>query len=42
MIKHVDPFRLAFELKLVSGTVVPLAAFSEIVDEAYGVYFKTP
>jgi uncharacterized protein len=37
-----DIHKLQFEVTLVSGTVVSLVPLSEIVDEAYGVYFKTP
>jgi DUF1680 family protein len=38
----VDVGRLRFQVTLVSGVVVPLVPLSEIVDEAYGVYFKVP
>ena len=37
-----DPARLRFAVPLVSGHVVPLVPLNEIVDEPYGVYFKTP
>ncbi len=42
LVATVDPARLRFAVPLVSGHVVPLVPLNEIVDEPYGVYFKTP
>jgi DUF1680 family protein len=42
VVRVVDAAKLHFEAPLVSGHVVPLVPLAEIIDEAYGVYFKTP
>jgi DUF1680 family protein len=42
-ILHIRPTPTGqFEIPLVSGTIVPLVPLHHIVDEPFGVYFKTP
>jgi DUF1680 family protein len=41
-VRTIDRSRLRFEIALVSGHKITLVPLHEIVDEAYGVYFKTP
>ena len=42
LVQAVDVSRLKFQVTLASGTVAPLVPLNEVVDEAYGVYFKLP
>jgi DUF1680 family protein len=41
LVQMVDSAKLLFQIRLVSGTMVRLIPLNEIVDEAYGVYFRT-
>jgi hypothetical protein len=40
LVQAVDLAKLMFQIRLVSGTMVRLMPLNEIVDEAYGVYFR--
>jgi len=41
LVRPIDIAKLHFAIPLVSGHVVPLVPLGQIMDEAYGVYFKT-